>query len=145
MVAAMSTELTSVFFRQARLYFLAFDKIIAEERATGEDPSSWIALREWLYAQPFHVDATLPVPQGEEARTMSVAMTFERILPHVKVRSVDSILDQLPGRWRKGTLRKLLRGMRPGLPQILATCRAHGQDEEPWHILMAWEATLPKP
>ena len=76
---------------------------------------------------------------------MSAAETFERILPHVKGRSVEAILTALPGRWRKGTLRNLLRGMRPGLPIILATCRAHGQDEEPWHILMAWEASLPSP
>ena len=85
------------------------------------------------------------VTAGEAARTMSASETFERILPHVKGRSVEAILTALPGRWRKGTLRNLLRGMRPGLPIILATCRAHGQDEEPWHILMAWEASLPSP
>ena len=143
MVAAMSPKMKSRFFHQARLMFLSFDESIAAMRAAGEDPSSMIALREWLYSQPFAVDPSLPLPEGEAARTMSAAETFERLLPHVKSRAVEGILDALPGRWRKGTLRRLLRGMRPGLPVILATCRAHGQDEEPWHILMAWEATQP--
>ena len=144
-LAAMSPKMKSRFFHQARLMFLSFDVTIASMRTEGKDPTPLISMRKWLYRQPFDVDPTLPIPTGEAARTMSAAETFERILPHVKTHSVDSILEQLPGRWRKGTLRKLLRGMRPGLPTILATCRAHGQDEEPWHILMAWEANLPAP
>lgn len=39
----------------------------------------------------------------------------------------------------------LERGAAQWMKIILATCRAHGQDEEPWHILMAWEASLLSP
>jgi hypothetical protein len=143
MVAAMSPKLRNRFYNQSRLQFGAFEEIIGDRIAEGRDPRGWIALRDWLYRQPFQIDASLPLPTLEEARTLSTAQTFQRILPHVKTRSVEAILDQLPLRWRKGALRSLVRGMRPGLPTILATCRAHGQDEEPWLILMAWEARLP--
>ncbi len=144
MVAAMSQKLRNRFCNQGRLQFGAFDEIIADRLTDGLDPRGWVTLRDWLYRQPFDIDASLPLPTPEEARKLSTAHVFQRILPHVKSRSVESILDDLPPRWRKGALRSLLRGMRPGLPTILATCRAHGQDEEPWHILMAWEAGLPR-
>lgn len=140
MVAAMSDKLRKAFFMAARLQFTAFDDLIADRRAASEDFTCWIALREWLYEQPFDVDPSLPLPTAEQARQLWLVETFERILAHVKTRPLASILDQLPPRWRRETLRDLLRGMRPGLPTILATCRAHGQDEGPWHILMAWEA-----
>ncbi len=68
-----------------------------------------------------HLPALLP-PTIDEARAQSTAVTFQRSS------SSSSAC-----------------GMRLGLPIILATCRAHGQDEEPWHILMAWEKTPPTP
>ena len=43
---------------------LDHDSIIGAERAKGADPSPWIALREWLHAQTFDVDPSLPVPEG---------------------------------------------------------------------------------
>ncbi len=145
MVAAMSLKLRNRFYNQSRLQFGAFDEIIADRLADGRDPRGWMALRDWLYRQPFEIDESLPLPTLEEARKLSTAQIFQRIVPHVKTQSVESILDQLPPRWRKGALRSLVRGLRPGLPTILATCRAHAQDEEPWRILMAWESGLPSP
>lgn len=145
MVSAMSPALKQKFVDAARFKFAGFDVAIASKTRDGLDASDSTALREWLYHQPFDVDPTLPPPTMDEAVDLWTAVTFQRLLPHVKHRSVESLLDQLPKRWRNGTLRSLLRGMRPGLPIILATCRAHGQDEEPWHILMEWEAGQPTP
>jgi hypothetical protein len=144
MVAAMSENLRDAFYSAARLQFMAFDEIIAGRLAEGRDPTGWIALREWLYRQPFDVDPSLPPPTRDEAKRIGTSKTLQRILPHLRTQSVEAILDQLPPKWRRGRLRGLVAGMRPGLETILATCRAHGQDEEPWHILMAWEAGLPK-
>jgi hypothetical protein len=142
MYAAMSPDLRQYFLRHARLQFPAFDAIIPERIATKNDATGWIALRDWLYRQPFHVDPSLPFPSGEEVRTLGIIPTFERILPHLLTRSVDEVLTELPPAWRKQNLPELVAGMRPGIDVILATCRAHGQDPTPFVKLMEWEASL---
>ena len=148
-----ATDQTKEFFRivQNKLHWAVTGSTAAEiiaDRASAEKPNMMATERRALDAlQEMGADVRVPYDTAQTRLHAKAWLfhraTFERILPHVKGRSVESILDALPGRWRKGTLRRLLRGMRPGLPVILATCRAHGQDEEPWHILMAWVASHP--
>ena len=144
MYAAMSRKLKSFFLSGARLQFWAFDAIVAECLAEGEDPAGWIALREWVCRQPFDVNPSLPLPSPEEVNRLGIVRTFVRILPHFATNSVEEVLDTLHPAWRERNLAQFATGMRPRIDVILETCRAHGQDPTPFVKLREWEASLPK-
>ena len=144
MYAAMSAKLKRVFLMDARLQFSAFDAIVAGSIERGEDPTGWIAVREWVYRQPFALDFWLPLPSPEELRKLGAVCILLRILPHLEKQSVEGVLATLSPVWRKKGLVELVAGMRPGIDVILATCRANGQDPTPFVKLMEWEASLPK-
>lgn len=145
MYAAMSAKLQQVFLSDARTQFSAFDAIVADRLERGDDPAGWIAVREWVYRQPFELDVSLPLPSVEELRKLGAVSMLLRILPHIETKSVEDVLAPLSPLWRTKGLRELVAGMRPGIDVILATCRKRGQDPTPFVKLMEWEASLPGP
>ena len=143
MYAAMSPKLKRVILSDARTQFSAYDAIIAGRLERGQDPAGWIAVRQWVYRQPFDLDFSLPLPSQDEAKKLGRTATFLRMLPHFPTMSVEGVLATLPSSWRTKELPSVAAGMRPGIDVILATCRKSGQDPTPFVKLMEWEASLP--
>ena len=141
MVSAMTPRMKEKFLHAARAQWGAYEDIFREILGKNEDPRGWRAIEKWSFRQPF--DRSGPTLSEEElARRVGLPVLLA-ILPLLSRMSVDEVLDRLHFSWRDFRLANYTHGMRRGIDVILATARAHGQDETPFHRLMEWGAAHP--
>ena len=140
MYAAMTPRMQDKFLRDARSCWGAYESIIQELVEKKEEPRGWMAVEQWTFRQPLDMNPSTFPP--EQLRRFGIE-TFLRILPFFGRMGVEEVLDNLHVSWRQFRLARFAHGVRRGLDVFIATARANGQDETPFHRLMEWSDAHP--
>lgn len=140
----LTPRLKATFLRDARLQLLVYPEVTVPRTDAGAvDAKHWLAMYEWLYRQPIELAPPAPLPPPNELKKLGIFQTFLRVLPHLALRPVETVIVGLPP-FTRTELARFAVGLRPGIDVIVANCRARGQDPTPFVKLMEWEATRPR-